>query len=62
MPGTVFSLTGSAQRFLRLHYVGCPLEMIPEGIHCIDREIDWLLQNGAAHVGDSFCDIALPQQ
>lgn len=62
MPGTVFSLTGSAQRFLRLSYVGCPLEMIPEGIHCIDREIDWLLQNGAAHVGDSFCDIALPQQ
>ena len=36
--------------------------MIPEGIHCIDREIDWLLQNEAAHVGDSFCDIALPQQ
>ena len=32
MPGTVFSLTGSAQRFLRLSYVGCPLEMIPEGI------------------------------
>lgn len=62
MPGTVFSLTGSTQRFLRLSYVGCPLEMIPEGIHCIDREIDWLLQNGAAHVGDSFCDIALPQQ
>lgn len=62
MPGTVFSLTGSAQRFLRLSYVDCPLEMIPEGIHCIDREIDWLLQNGAAHVGDSFCDIALPQQ
>lgn len=62
MPGTVFSLTGSAQRFLRLSYVGCPLEMIPEGIHCIDREIDWLLQNEAAHVGDSFCDIALPQQ
>lgn len=62
MPGTVFSLTGSVQRFLRLSYVGCPLEMIPEGIHCIDREIDWLLQNGAAHVGDSFCDIALPQQ
>lgn len=62
MPGTVFSLTGSAQRFLRLSYVGCPLEMIPEGIHCIDREIDWLLQNGAAHVGDSFCDIAFPQQ
>ena len=62
MPGTVFSLTGSEQRFLRLSYVGCPLEMIPEGIHCVDREIDWLLQNGAAHVGDSFCDIALPQQ
>ena len=62
MPGTVFSLTGSAQRFLRLSYVGCPLEMIPEGIHCIVREIDWLLQNGAAHVGDSFWDIALPQQ
>ena len=27
----------------------CLLELIPEGIHCIDREIDWLLQNGAAH-------------
>ena len=49
MPGTVFSLTGSAQHFLRLSYVGCPLEMIPEGISCIDREIDWLLQHGAAH-------------
>lgn len=48
MPGTVFSLTGSAQHFLRLSYVGCPLELIPEGIHCIDREIDWLLEHQAA--------------
>ena len=48
MPGTVFSLTGSAQHFLRLSYVGCPLEQIPEGIHCIDREIDWLLEHQAA--------------
>lgn len=45
MPGTVFSLTGSAQHFLRLSYVGCPLEQIPEGISCIDREIDWLLEH-----------------
>ena len=45
MPGTVFSLTGSAQHFLRLSYVGCPLELIPEGI---DREIDWLLEHQAA--------------
>lgn len=44
MPGTVFSLTGSAQHFLRLSYVGCPLEQIPEGIHCID----WLLEHQAA--------------
>lgn len=48
MPGTVFSLTGGAQNFLRLSYVGCPLEQIPEGIHCIDREIDWLLAHQAA--------------
>ena len=48
MPGTVFSLTGSAQHFLRLSYVGCPLELIPEGIHCIDRKIDWLLEHQAA--------------
>lgn len=48
MPGTVFSLTGGAQHFLRLSYVGCPLELIPEGIHCIDREIDWLLERQAA--------------
>lgn len=48
MPGTVFSLTGSAQHFLRLSYVGCPLELIPEGIHCIDRKIDWLLERQAA--------------
>ena len=48
MPGTVFSLTGSAQHFLRLSYVGCPLEQIPEGIHCIDWEIDWLLEHQAA--------------
>lgn len=48
MPGTVFSLTGSAQHFLRLSYVGCPLELIPEGIHCIDREIDWPLERQAA--------------
>ena len=48
MPGSVFSLTGSAQHFLRLSYVGCPLELIPEGIHCIDREIDWLLEHQAA--------------
>lgn len=48
MPGTVFSLTGSAQHFLRLSYVGCLLEQIPEGIHCIDREIDWLLAHQAA--------------
>ena len=48
MPGTVFSLTGSAQHFLRLSYVGCPLELIPKGIHCIDREIDWLLEHQAA--------------
>lgn len=39
MPGTVFSLNGSAQHLLRLSYVGCPLEQIPEGISCIDREI-----------------------
>jgi len=44
MPETVFSLTGSAQHFLRLSYVGCPLEQILEGIHCIDWEIDWLLE------------------
>ena len=44
MPGTVFSLTGSAQHFLRLSYVGCPLEQIPERIHCID----WLLEHQAA--------------
>lgn len=48
MPGTVFSLTGSAQHFLRLSYVGCPLELIPEGIHCIDRKIDWLQEHQAA--------------
>ncbi len=48
MPGTVFSLTGSAQHFLRLSYVGCPLEQIPEGIHCIDWEIAWLLEHQAA--------------
>lgn len=48
MPGTVFSLTGSAQHFLRLSYVGCPLKQIPEGIHCIDWEIDWLLEHQAA--------------
>lgn len=48
MPGTVFSLTGSAQHFLHLSYVGCPLEQIPEGIHCIDWEIDWLLEHQAA--------------
>lgn len=48
MPGTVFSLTGGAQHFLRLSYVGCPLELIPEGIHCIDRKIDWLLEHQAA--------------
>lgn len=48
MPGAVFSLTGSAQYFLRLSYVGCPLELIPEGIHCIDRKIDWLLEHQAA--------------
>lgn len=47
MPGTVFSLIG-AQYFLRLSYVGCPLEQIPEGIHCIDREIDWLLAHQTA--------------
>ena len=50
MPGTVFSLTGGAQHFLRLSYVGCPLEQIPEGIHCIDREIDWLLEHQAAEI------------
>lgn len=48
MPGTVFSLTGSAQHFLRLSYVDCPLEQILEGIHCIDWEIDWLLEHQAA--------------
>lgn len=48
MPGTVFSLTGSAQHFLRLSYVGCPLEQILEGIYCIDWEIDWLLEHQAA--------------
>lgn len=48
MSGTVFSLTGGAQHFLRLSYVGCPLEQIPEGIHCIDWEIDWLLEHQAA--------------
>lgn len=48
MPGTVFSLTGSAQHFLRLSYVGCPLEQIPEGIHCIDWEIDRLLAHQTA--------------
>ena len=48
MPGTVFSLPGGAQNFLRLSYVSCPLEQIPEGIHCIDREIDWLLAHQAA--------------
>lgn len=32
MPGTVFSLNGSAQHLQRLSYVGCPLEQIPEGI------------------------------
>lgn len=48
MPGTVFSLTGSAQHLLRLSYVGCPLEQIPVGIHCIDWEIDWLLEHQAA--------------
>jgi DNA-binding transcriptional MocR family regulator len=47
MPGTVFILTGSAQHFLRLSYVGCPLEQIPEGVHCIDWEIDWLLEHQA---------------
>ena len=48
MPGTVFSLHGSAQHLLRLSYVGCPLEQIPEGISCIDREIGWLLEHQAA--------------
>ena len=40
--------SGSAQHLLRLSYVGCPLEQIPEGISCIDREIDWLLEQEAA--------------
>ena len=48
MPGTVFSLTGSTQHFLLLSYVGCPLEQILEGIHCIDWEIDWLLAHQTA--------------
>ena len=48
MPRTVFSLTGGAQHFLRLSYVGCPVEQILEGIHCIDWEIDWLLEHQAA--------------
>lgn len=48
MPGTVFSLNGSAQHLLRLSYVGCPLEQIPEGISCIDREIGWLLEHQTA--------------
>lgn len=48
MPGTVFSLTGGAQHFLHLSYVGCPLEQIPEWMHCIDWEIDWLLEHQAA--------------
>lgn len=48
MPGTVFSLNGSTQHLLRLSYVGCPLEQIPEGISCIDREIGWLLEHQTA--------------
>ncbi len=50
MPGTVFSLTGGALHFLRLSYVGCPLKQIPEGIHFIEREIDWLLEHQAAGI------------
>lgn len=48
MPGMVFSLNGSAQHLLCLSYVGCPLEQIPEGISCIDREIGWLLEHQMA--------------
>lgn len=48
MPGMVFSLNGSAQHLLCLSYVGCPLEQIPEGISCIDREIGWLLEHQTA--------------
>ena len=30
--------------------------MIPEGIHCIDREIDWLLQSGFFQAEDGIRD------
>lgn len=40
--------SGRAQHLLRLSYVGCPLEQIPEGISCIDREIGWLLEHQTA--------------
>ena len=40
--------SGRAQHLLRLSYVGFPLEQIPVGIHCIDWEIDWLLEHQAA--------------
>lgn len=59
MPGTVFSLTGSAQHFLRLSYVGCPLEQIPEGIDTLYRLGNRLAAGAPSGVGNldevSYC-------
>ena len=47
-PAGAAAASGRAQHLLRRSYVGCPREQIPEGIHCIDWEIDWLLEHQAA--------------
>ena len=36
------------QDILYYRALGVPLEQIPEGISCIDREIGWLLEHQAA--------------
>lgn len=45
LPSAVFSRTGNLKNYIRMSYVGCPMEKIEEGILRIDREIELMLMH-----------------